>query len=89
MKVEAELFRDRVLLSFDLAEDPTEDDVPIPALQFRGTENEGPANVRLTEAIRTRMKDYGEDERVAELAIVQTDTGLRLWEEARAERMER
>lgn len=48
---------------------------------------EGPAQVRLSEAIRKRMEDYGESERAAELQLVQTEAGLELWNSARAERL--
>lgn len=53
----------------------------------RSNEEDRPAKVRLSEAIRTRMKDYGENETTAELNVVRTDEGLRLWEDARAEEM--
>lgn len=52
------------------------------------TVDTGPAQVRLSEAIQKRVAEFGETESVAERSLVQTDEGLRLWNAARAERLE-
>lgn len=48
----------------------------------------GPAQVRLSEAIENRMREFSETRELAERRLVETDDGLELWDAARSERLE-
>lgn len=48
----------------------------------------GAAQKLLDETISVRMSEFGESRELAERAVVQTDTGLLLWNRARRDRME-
>lgn len=51
------------------------------------SEASGPVNARLIAAAYQRARDYGEDAHTALLAVIRTDWGIELWNQAREERL--
>lgn len=47
----------------------------------------GPANARLIDCAYSRARDYEEDANTALLAVIRSGDGMKLWEEARDERL--
>lgn len=73
---------------FDATEDEKMDPEKLRELRSKLTLAEGPANVRLSEAVQRRIDRTGEYEHDALHNLIQSDEGQRLWEAARDERME-
>lgn len=76
----------RIYVPIELHEDAPEEMMQAEPLENM-TMAEGPAQVKLSEAIERRMADFKEPREIAERQLVQTDEGLQLWELARKERI--